>query len=319
MTLSLINPLFSQPDSIIHNDTVAVATDPDAGQSASSDTVAGEAVTTETEKTMVTLGQNEVLIVEENGDTTRVKLGKRGISIVEGEDGTTISIIEMDEETEEESITEPDKRKFKPHFSGIDLGLNNYLTPDYNFNLPSDQQFMDLNTARSWNLSLNFIDYGFGFGTDKVGLATGMGLEFSWYAFNNQNSITKDTDGFIVSYEPDYAENLTHSRFFTSYLTVPLLLEVQIPAGKNRIHLSAGVIGGAKLWSNTRMKYRTPGTKAKNRIFGDYNLSPFRYGATARIGYGGINLYANYYLTSLFKQDRGPELYPVALGLSFTW
>ncbi|HDR68425.1 MAG TPA: PorT family protein, partial [Bacteroidaceae bacterium] len=113
--------------------------------------------------------------------------------------------------------------------------------------------------------------------------------------------------------------NLTHSRFFTSYLTVPLLLEFQIPAGGDRIHLSGGVIGGAKLWSNTRMKYRTPGSKSKNRIYGDYNLTPLRYGATVRAGYGNVSLYANYYLSSLFKKEKGPELYPFAVGLSFNW
>ena len=49
------------------------------------------------ENTRVTLGENEVLIVEENGDTVKVRLGSKGISIIEGEDGTEIKVIEMDE------------------------------------------------------------------------------------------------------------------------------------------------------------------------------------------------------------------------------
>lgn len=273
------------------------------------------------DKTTVTLGQNEVLIVEENGDTTRVRLGNKGISIVEGDEGTSINIIEMEDLPKKSSSNTSSykKKKFKPYYAGLDIGLNNFLTPNNDFNYPPEDQFMDLNTGRSWNFSINFIDYGIGFGTDKVGLVTGMGFEFSWYSFNNQSNIQKDDNGIIVEYLPTNADNMTHSRIFTSYLTVPLLLEFQIPAGKNRIHLSAGAIGGVKLWSSRRMKYQTPGSKSKTRTYGDYNLTPFRYGATARIGYGMVNLYANYYISTLFKSGKGPEMHPIAAGLSFTW
>lgn len=324
MAICLIFPLYGQQDSLAISDSAKILNEENINNPAieTSDTVKiGDSVkiAESSEKTSVTLGQNEILIVEENGDTTRVKLGKKGISIVEGKEGTSINIVEMEDDDNGNENTNKKKKKFKPHYAGIELGLNNFLTPDFNMNLPPDQQFMDLNTARSWNWNINFIDYGFGFGTSYAGIATGMGFEFSWYAFNNQNSIQKDDNGVTVEFIPEYADNLTHSRFFTSYLTVPLILEFQIPVGKNRIHLSGGLIGGAKLWSNTRMKYRTPGSKAKSRIYGDYNLTPLRYGTTFRIGYENINIYANYYLSSLFKENRGPELYPFAAGLSFTW
>ena len=48
------------------------------------------------EKTRVTIGKNEVLIVEENGDTVTVGLGSKGISIVEEEDGVKIKVLEME-------------------------------------------------------------------------------------------------------------------------------------------------------------------------------------------------------------------------------
>ena len=51
------------------------------------------------------------------------------------------------------------------------------------------------------------------------------------------------------------------------------LLEFQIPAGKKRIHISGGVIGGVKLWSNTKMKYKVSGDKSKEKAKGDsYNF-----------------------------------------------
>jgi hypothetical protein len=264
------------------------------------------------EHTKVTLGENEVLIVEENGDTVKVRLGSRGISIIEGDDGTEIKVIEM--EDQQKSTPRNKKKKFRPHFAGLEIGLNNYLTSGWSMNLPPEDRYMDLNTGKSWNWNLNIIDYGFGFGTDKIGLATGLGFEFINYNFDGQNSIRKDAEtGNIVEYVPDYAGYISKSKMNITYMTAPLILEFQIPAGKKRIHISGGVIGGVKLWSNTKMKYKVSGEKSKEKAKGDYSLSPLRWGFTARVGYRMINLYANYYMTTLFKEDRGPELYPFSV------
>jgi len=271
------------------------------------------------EKTQVSFGSNEVLIIEENGDTTRVKLGKKGLSIVESEDGTSINVIEMDtlinKEQEKEIVKRKKPSKFKPHFAGIELGLNNYVNPDFSFTLPNDQRYMDLNTGKSWNFNINFIEYGLALGTQYAGIVTGMGFEWNNYVFDNQSSIRKDENGAIVEFIPEYSSTITKSKLNTTYLTAPLLLEFQIPAGKKPVHISAGVIGGVKLHSNTKIKYTENGNKQKVKDKGDYNLSPLRYGATFRIGYRALNIYANYYLTPLFENERGPELYPLNIGL----
>lgn len=270
------------------------------------------------EKTRVTLGENEVLIVEENGDTVRVVLGSRGISIVEGEEGTEIKVMEMDDLPHRSYHKK--KKRFRPHFAGLEVGLNNYVTPDFSMTLPQEERYMDLNTGKSWNWNINIIDYGFGLGTDKVGIVSGLGFEFINYNFDGQNSIRKDPDtGVIGEYVPSYAGNITKSKMNITYLTAPLLLEFQIPAPRKRIYISAGVIGGLKLWSNTKMKYTVSGEKSKEKAKGDYNLSPLRWGVTARVGYRALGFYATYYMTPLFKSGLGPELYPFNIGLTFTF
>lgn len=270
------------------------------------------------ESTRVTLGKDQILIVEENGDTVRVVLGSRGISIVEGENGTEVKVIEMDD-LPEKSYRRKSKR-FRPHYAGLEIGLNNYLTSDFSMVLPTEDRYMDLNTGKSWNWNINIIDYGFGLGTDKVGIVSGLGFEFINYNFEGQNSIRKDPDtGEIVEYVPDYAGNITKSKMNMTYLTVPLLLEFQIPAPHKRIYFSAGVVGGLKLWSNTKMKYTISGEKSKEKAKGDYNLSPLRWGLTARVGYRALGFYATYYMTPLFKPGLGPELYPFNIGLAFSF
>jgi len=270
------------------------------------------------EKSRVTLGENEVLIVEENGDTVKVVLGSRGIKIVEGEDGTEVKVMEMDDPSEK--TYRKKKKRFRAHFAGLEVGLNNYLTPDYTMTLPPDERFMDLNTGKSWNWNVNIIDYGFGLGTDKVGIVSGLGFEFINYNFDGQNSIRKDpVSSEIIEYVPDYAGNISKSKMNIAYLTAPLLLEFQIPVPRKRIYFSAGVIGGIKLWSNTKMKYTVSGEKSKEKAKGDYNLSPLRWGVTARVGYRALGFYATYYMTPLFKTDLGPELNPFNIGLAFSF
>jgi hypothetical protein len=269
------------------------------------------------ETTRVTLGEDQVIIVEENGDTVRVVLGSRGIRIVEGENGTEVRVLDMDDLPEKTHRHK--KKRFRAHYAGLEVGLNNYLTSDFSMVLPQEERYLDLNTGKSWNWNINIVDYGFGLGTDKVGIVSGLGFEFINYNIEGQNSIRKDSEtGEIIEYVPDYAGNITKSKINMTYLTAPLLLEFQIPAPHKRIYISVGVVGGLKLWSNTKMKYTVNGEKSKEKAKGDYNLSPLRWGVTARIGYRAIGFYANYYFTPLFKEGMGPELYPFAVGLAFS-
>ncbi|TFH24313.1 MAG: PorT family protein [Bacteroidia bacterium] len=271
------------------------------------------------DKTRVTIGENEVFIVEESGDTVKVVLGSRGISIVEGENGTVVKVMDMDDFPKKS--THKKQNRFRPHYAGFELGMSQYLTPNFSLVMPAGQEFMDLNTGKSWNWNINPIDIGVGLGTSYVGLGTGLGFEFTYYNFNGQNGIMKDPDtGVIVEYVPDYAGNISKSKMHMAYITVPLLLEFQIPtSGRGRIYISGGLIGSAKLWSSTKIKYKISGEKSKEKTKGDYNLTPFRWGFTARAGYKNFGLYANYYMTSLFKENMGPELYPFSVGLDFTW
>jgi len=270
------------------------------------------------ESTRVTLGEDQVFIVEDNGDTVKVVLGSRGISIIEGENGTEVKVIEMDD-FPQKSYRQKRKR-FRPHFAGLEVGLNNFVTSDFSMVLPPEDRYMDLNTGKSWNWNINIFDYGFGLGTDKVGIVSGLGFEFINYSFDGQNSIRKDpATTEIVEYVPSYAGNITKSKFNMTYLTAPLLLEFQIPAPRKRIYISVGVIGGLKLWSNTKMKYTVSGEKSKEKAKGDYNLSPLRWGLTTRVGYRALGFYATYYMTPLFKPGLGPELYPFNIGLAFSF
>jgi hypothetical protein len=89
-----------------------------------------------------------------------------------------------------------------------------------------------------------------------------------------------------------------------------LLLEYQIP-NSNGLWISAGLIGGLKMGSHTKVKI--DGKKYKDR--NDFNINPFRGGSTVRLGYKGFNIFGTYYFTPLFKDGRGPEMDPITVGI----
>ncbi|MDD3568005.1 MAG: outer membrane beta-barrel protein [Bacteroidales bacterium] len=255
-------------------------------------------------------------------DTTKIRIGKREIVIVEKGGTTSIEIPETgDKHTfdsdKDKNFTYKRKARFKGHWAGFEWGFNGLMDADQSINMQDDLKYLELKQGRSWNFNLNFMQYSFGFGTDKVGLVTGLGLEFNNYHFRNPTSI-KVEDGVTVvnnSYALDPNKIVTKSKLSTTYFTAPLLLEFQIPTSyKHRIYFSAGVVGGVKIGSNTKVVYE--GTnKGKDKVRDDYNLSPFRYGLTARVGYRKLSLFATYYPVQLFEENKGDEIYPFAIGL----
>ncbi len=264
--------------------------------------------------------------VVKKGDTTFITLGNKKIKIIEEDGETQVKIQDKDltdEESDEEFEEDYDSdepfekgkggKDFKGHWAGFEFGLNNYVDKDFSLGRSTENEFMDVNTGKSWNFNLNFAQYSAGFGTDHIGILTGMGVEWSNYHLSD-SSIQK-LDGDIAARE--IPESTTKNRLQTTYLTIPLLIEVQFPGKKrdDRVYLSAGVIGGVKLFSHTKIKYVEDGIDRKEKIKSDYYLSPLRYGFTVRAGYKALKLYANYYPVPLFMADRGPELYPVAAGL----
>lgn len=267
--------------------------------------------------TTVKIGKKEILKVIEGKDTVIITVGRKGLKVIGSEHGTSIDFINLDDFDEPEKKDRKSRKNFIGHWKGLEIGMNNYLTSDFSFSLPAEAQFMELNTGKSWGINLNFIQYDIGFGTDKVGLVTGMGLEFNNYKFDGDNSIIKDpVTREIVSLEYDAGTNIEKTKLATTYFTVPLLLEFQIPvSGHKRIHISGGVIGGLKIGSHTKVVYKETGTKQKDKIRDDFNLSPLRYGVTARIGYRALKIFATYNLTPMFESGKGPELYPISIGL----
>jgi hypothetical protein len=274
--------------------------------------------------TKVVVGQDR-LAVEDNGSKINVRVGNRGLSILESLEGKMPKFeFEKYDNDKHFSFRNDDgdndskehrKSHFKGHWSGIELGFNNYLTDNYSFSLPAGIDYMNLNSGKAMNFNLNFTQLSIGI-FRHVGFVTGLGLNWNNYRFDGNNTIEKDADGNIVEYAP--AGVLKKSKLATLYLDLPFMLEIQVPTDHKRINIAAGPIGAVKLSSHTKMIFED-GDKVKSD--GDFSLNLLRYGATARIGYENFELYGTYYVTPLFKKGKGPggvDLYPFEIGVAFT-
>jgi hypothetical protein len=147
-------------------------------------------------------------------------------------------------------------------------------------------------------------------------MVTGLGLEWCNYNFDRDNNILKDSVGNIVSYPLNSLWSIKKNKLHTTYLTIPLLMEFQVPAGNKKIYFSGGPVGALKLCSHAKIVYKEDGDKSKIKNKDDFNLSPLRLGLTAHAGYKGLNIFFTYYLTPLFEANKGPELYPFSAGLT---
>lgn len=253
----------------------------------------------------------------ESGDTTTVKVGGVTVQVVGG-DSTKVSlgnhnlIVDDDGNVKWERNR---KQKFNGHWAGFELGINGYVDANQNIDVPAEYDFLTLKYEKSIDVNLNIFEQNINLVNNKLGLVTGIGLRWNNYRFDNNVVLVPDSSK-IYGFK-DYSKPWEKSKLVVNYLNVPLLLEYQTNrfSRSNSFHIAAGMVLGWRYASHTKMLYKDNGRhKPKDRD--SFHLSPFRYDATVRIGWGIINLYGTYAMNTLFKDGRGPELYPFAVGIT---
>jgi hypothetical protein len=277
------------------------------------------------DNTKVDVGHG-LIIVEDNKDELNIRVGNRGVTILESLEGKGPKIQFEKFSSDETDVwndqdnADNDKAKmsnrFKGHWAGFEFGFNNYMTSDNSLSMPVNIDYMTLHSGKSNNFNLNFSQMSMGI-TRRIGIVTGLGLNWNNYRFDYNNNITKGVNGVIEMFDPGAV--LKKSKLTTLYLDLPILLEVQIPADNNHLNLAVGPIGAVKLGSHSKMVYED-GNKLKSD--GDFSLNILRYGATARLGFENFQIYGTYYLTPLFKSGKSPdgvELFPFELGFAFSF
>lgn len=255
----------------------------------------------------ISIGDHNKIYVSDGEDTIRVKIGDRDTEIIVYEDGTP-------------KITTNKKKenKFRGNWAGIELGVNGFLTPTNSLDLPAGYEFLELKYEKSTNFNLNFFQQSFGIFGNKFGFVTGLGLRWNNYRFSNNIVLSPDSTAIYGYSDQTSGRAYEKSKLTAWYLTMPLMFELQSNRhhDANSFHLTAGVIAGVRMGSHTKQIYTINGSgNHKPKIYDDFHLQPFILDATVRVGWGPLNLYGTYSIIEMFRNDRGPELYPFTIGI----
>jgi hypothetical protein len=208
------------------------------------------------------------------------------------------------------------KDKVQMHWAGINIGINGYLDNENKFDTPFGYDFMKPDYGKSWFVDLNFIEVGVPIVKKYWHLVSGAGFQFNNYVIEKDHILKPNTDYLEASL--DTTVNYKKNKLTDVYLQVPLLFQFDTKKIKknNTFHLLLGVVGGVKVSSWTKQKYEYNDAKNIRRTWDDFNLSPFRWSAMVKLGYGPVNIFATYQLNQMFKPKEGPQLYPFTVGIT---
>lgn len=234
-------------------------------------------------------------------DTTYLTFGDLEVLVIAGRD----------------SLKSRKKREVKPIWTGLELGINTYMTRDNTFSLPAGWNGFELREEKSISIGLNLLQKDVQLGKSNFWFLTGLGLNWNNYRFANNVSLSNKDGRVTASFDTTSEIRYQKSKLTMSYLSVPLLFEYFTSKDKKKaFHFMAGALLGLRIGSHTKQKYELEGGTEKPKTYDNFYLNPFRYGARFAMGYGNFNLFADYYLSPLFKDNKGPELYPVNVGIT---
>jgi len=279
--------------------------------------------------TKVHLGVVDVDVIE--GDTTKVTVGRHTITVDEG--GNV-------------KYCHNKKLKFNGHWGGVEIGINGYVTPQFNTNWDKKYDYLNLRYEKSIAINLNVYEQNIALNKAKnLGLVTGIGMAWNNWRFSSPTYLTPDSatiQGFYMVNTDGTNLSVRKSKLTAMYITVPLMFEVQTknPSQFKRFHFGVGALVSARVSTHTKIYFNeasktyqlkdpgtgetdskllvTPNATYRNisKDFNSFQLQPFRFDGMVRIGFGIVNLWAQFGLNQFFKKDRGPELYTWSAGIT---
>ena len=258
------------------------------------------------------------LFAQTTPDTTNIVIGDKKIIVIDSNPKSDTTSTDLNFDTDEDNEDNDfDQKSELTHWGGIDVGVNMLLNKNGGTSLDTNSTWLELDYSRSLSWRFNIIEEKIRLYKDYIGLIVGAGLTYNSYGLkNNVDVSTRDSSATFAFAIDDSIRDYSKNKFRASYIHVPLMLEFNTSQDNDRsFHVAAGVIGGWKMGSIVKQKWEDQNDKHQVRRKSDFNLSPFTLDATARVGYKNFTVFATYGLTSLFEKNKGPEVYPVTVGL----
>ncbi len=121
----------------------------------------------------------------------------------------------------------------------------------------------------------------------------------------------------------DNAQKITYknNKFTTVFLDIPVEFRYRTKNNAFKIYLGGKfgfLLSNHTKYNGDNYNEDSPTGKIRFKEYKIANLETIRYGLTARIGWKWIQVYGYYSLSKLFKKDKGPDMYPISVGLTIS-
>jgi hypothetical protein len=267
----------------------------------------------------------------QDGDTLRITTAHKLIRIITTKRTDRDSIADLALRLKE---LRNERRRLFTYWAGLDLGINTFVAPDGRIGDGAESGPLQLNNGNSRFVAINFFEHKWEFGSNHFGLFTGLGIE--WDNYRLSDNVTLQYDGDSTWAVPMDDPQLRKNKLRQTGLRVPLMFEFNtkrapVPTTREEVaaldksggysragnfHLAAGLVGSWFFDTLYKQKYYQGGEQVRHQMKAGYNLLPYRVAARVQVGYGALDLFAEYALTSMFQKDAAPTLSPLNVGLT---
>lgn len=175
-----------------------------------------------------------------------------------------------------------------------------------------NQNSYRLNTGKTSNVNIWFFMQKLNITKHVLNLKYGLGYEMYNFRYDTRLSYQKDPQPYVFNDSIGFKKD----KLFVGYLTVPLMINVNVtPDKKNGFSFSAGMSAGYLIDSRNK---QISAERGKQKVYGNFELEPFRIAAITEIGIGPVRIYGTYSLNRLQKDITRVEQYPYAVGVRFS-
>lgn len=166
-----------------------------------------------------------------------------------------------------------------------------------------------------------FLCYDFPIKKSKFSFAAGAGISTTSVYLKDQTLAISDTGalGLSARFLPD-TNQYKRYKFNTVYLQAPFELRFfSNTLNRNKgFKAAVGVQVGTLLGGHTKGLFSANGANVKDKVNTKRYLSPWNFAATARVGWGNFSVFGSYNITNVFKDNAGPPITPMTLGICLT-
>lgn len=195
---------------------------------------------------------------------------------------------------------------FGIHYSGMVQGLHRLQLP---------AEYADLKqTIQSIGVTINIADIALPI-TKHLGLFSGIGLEFNNFRFSKDVGLKQEGGNTVIDYQfIEQGIRLSKSKLNTGYINIPLMLEYQFGPG-NDFFINGGLIGGFRIAGKTKIQSSDPRMRGTFKQWSNVSLRNFHFGYSVGLGYDKYSFFATYYPQSIFRNNIGPDIQQINIGI----